>query len=145
MNTKNDMTRTKKIRSISIFWSLFIGVGALWGGLLMLIDPSGKLLKMDIILPFFQKLPFADIFFQNFLFPAIALLVTNGLSNFISFILLLKNHRYAALSAMICGMILMLWIMVQFIVFPFNLLSTLYFIFGALQTWTGYSYHKRNF
>ena len=145
MNTKNDMTRTKKIRSISIFWSLFIGVGALWGGLLMLIDPSGKLLKMDIILPFFQKLPFADIFFQNFLFPAIALLVTNGLSNFISFILLLKNHRYAALSAMICGMILMLWIMVQFIVFPFNFLSTLYFIFGALQTWTGGSYHKRNF
>ena len=139
------MKRAKKIRFLSIFWSLFIGIGALWGGSLMLIDPSGKLLKLDMILPFLQKLPFAEIFFQNFLFPGIALLVTNGLSNFISFIFILKNHRYGALSVMICGMILVLWITVQFIIFPFNFLSTLYFIFGALQIWTGYSYHKRIF
>ena len=51
-----------------IFWTSFIGIGAVAGGLSMIIDPSGKTLHMDAMLPFFQKLPFADVLFQNFLF-----------------------------------------------------------------------------
>jgi len=132
----------KKIRSISIFWSLFIGIGALCGSAMMFIEPTGKIWKMYLLLPYFQKLPWADIFFQNFIFPGIALLLANGITNFISFILICSKHRYAALSVMFCGIILMLWITVQFVIFPFNFMSTIYFVFGLLQTWTGYKYLK---
>jgi hypothetical protein len=137
--------KLKRARAFSIFWSLFIGIGALWGGVMMLVEPSGKIWGMAEMLPYFQKLPYPDVFFQNFIFPGIALLIVNGITNFISFFLIYKNHRLAALSAMLCGIILMLWIVVQFIIFPLNFMSTLYFIFGVLQAWTGYKYlnHKR--
>jgi hypothetical protein len=137
-----EMKIFKKTRSISIFWSLFIGIGALGGSLMMFIEPTGKIWDMYLMLPCFQKLPCADIFFQNFIFPGIALLIVNGITNFISFVLIYKNHRFAALSAMFCGIILMLWITIQFYIFELNVMSTLYFIFGLLQFWTGYRYWK---
>jgi len=137
------MNMHKKTRSLSIFWSLFIGIGALWGSICMFTDPSGKMWKMDLLLPDLQKLPFSDVFFQNLIPSGVVLLLVNGVTNFISFFLIIKKHSYAALSALFCGIVLTIWIIIQFFVFPFNLLSTLYFIFGLLQTWTGYRYWKR--
>ena len=133
----------KRLRSFSIFWSLFIGIGALWGSIMMFTDPLGKFFGMYPLLPGFQKLPFSDIFFQNFIFPGIALLLVNGITNFISFFLIYRQHRYAALSVMFCGIILMLWITLQFGIWDFNWLSNLYFIFGLVQAFTGYMYWKR--
>jgi hypothetical protein len=34
-----------------IFFMLFLGLGGLYGGISMLMDPSGKLLQMDAVLP----------------------------------------------------------------------------------------------
>ncbi|MCL2436239.1 MAG: hypothetical protein FWD09_08930, partial [Lentimicrobiaceae bacterium] len=115
------MFKIKTLRSISIFWALFIGIGALWGALMMFIDPSGKTWwEMDLLLPYLQKLPFENIFFQNFIPSGIVLLLVNGVTNFTSLILIFKKHKYASLSAMLCGIILMLWIIFQFFVFPLN-------------------------
>ena len=138
------MITLKKLRFISIFWSLFIGIGALWGSTMMFIDPTGEMWwEMNLILPYLQQLPFSDIFFQNFILSGIVLLLVNGITNFISFILILKKHRFAALSAMFCGIILILWIIVQFFIFPLNPISIIYFVFGLLQAWAGYNYWKK--
>lgn len=48
-------SRYNKTRKILIFWTLFIGIGALFGSLCMIIDPTGKALGMDQMLPYFQK------------------------------------------------------------------------------------------
>lgn len=64
-----------------IFWTLFIGLGAVGGAAAMLIDPTGKALGMDAMLPYFQVLPFADEVFQDFVFSGVALLIVNGLTN----------------------------------------------------------------
>ena len=48
--------RFNTARKWLIFWTLFIGIGAVGGALCMIIDPSGKTLHMDGMLPFFQKL-----------------------------------------------------------------------------------------
>ena len=109
----------------------------------MISDPSGAALGLVEWLHFFQKLPFAEIFFQDLLFPGIALLTVNGLTNIISAFLIFSRNKYAALSGMICGIILILWIFVQFYIFPLNFMSTLYFVFGLLQALTGYMYWKR--
>jgi len=140
---KNVMLKIKTLRSLSIFWALFIGIGALWGALMMFIDPSGKMWGLDAVLPYLQKLPFADIFFRDFIPSGIVLLLVNGVTNFISFALICKKHRYAPLSVILCGIVLMLWITVEFVVFPLGLLPILYFIFGMLQTGTGYLYWKK--
>lgn len=121
-----------------IFWTLFIGIGAVVGATAMFIDPTGKILRMDTLLPYFNVLPFSNILFQNYIFSGIMLLIINGISNLISAILLLMNKKIGIILGMLFGITLMLWIIIQFIIFPFNFLSTSYFIFGLLQFITGY-------
>jgi hypothetical protein len=135
-------TTLKRLRNIQLFWGLFIGIGAYTGAWGMINDTTGVALGMDKMLPYFQKLPFAEILMQDFLFPGIALLVVNGLTNTISIILVFRRSNYAAVSGMICGIILMLWISIQFYIFPFNIWSTMYFIFGILQAINGWLYLK---
>ena len=59
-------SRFEKARKALSFWTLWIGLGAVAGAACMLIDPSGKIMGMDAMLPFFQKMPLADVLFQNF-------------------------------------------------------------------------------
>ena len=121
-----------------IFWTSFIGIGAVAGGFSMIIDPSGKALHMDATLPFFQKLPFADVLFQNFLFSGIALLIVNGLTNLTAAALLLRKKKLGVILGGIFGITLMLWICIQFYMFPLNFMSTAFFIFGFCQAVNGY-------
>lgn len=125
-------------RRFLIFWTLFIGIGAVAGSLGMLVDPSGKAMGMDAMLPYFQVLPFADKLFQNFVFSGIMLLVVNGITNLISAGLLFAHKKSGIILGMIFGITLMLWIVIQFVIFPLNFMSTAYFIFGFLQFVTGY-------
>ena len=135
---KKNHSRYDTARKWLIFWTLFIGIGAVAGGLSMIIDPSGKTLHMDAMLPFFQKLPFADVLFQDFLFSGFALLIVNGLTNVTAAVLLFRKKKLGVLLGGIFGITLMLWICIQFYMFPLNFMSTAYFIFGFCQAITGY-------
>ena len=130
--------RYKRTKKILLFWCLFIGIGALLGGIAMLIDPTGKLIKMDEMLLYFQVLPFSNMLFQNFVFSGISLLIVNGFSNLTAAYLLIKNKQSGIILGTIFGFTLMLWITIQFIIFPMNVLSTSYFIFGLMQLIIGY-------
>ena len=130
--------RYKITRKFLIFWCLFVGIGALWGSINMFIDPTGKLLQMDTMLPYFQVLPFSDILFKNYIFPGIALLIVNGISNLVAAYLLIKNKKSGIILGTAFGLTLMLWIIIQFIIFPTNILSITYFVVGIIQLITGY-------
>lgn len=122
-----------------IFWTLFIGTGAVGGAAMMLIEPSGSIMGMDAMLPYFQVLPFAEYVFQDFVFSGIALLIVNGLSNLTAAGLLFARKRAGVILGGVFGVTLMLWICIQFVIFPLNVMSTLYFIFGLAQACTGYA------
>lgn len=132
-------SRYKVARRLLIFWTLFIGIGAVGGALCMLTDPSGKALGMDAMLPYFRVLPFADAVFQDFTFSGWALLTVNGLTNLTATGLLIKNKRLGVTLGCVFGVTLMLWICIQFYIFPLNFMSTAYFIFGLAQALTGYA------
>ncbi len=85
--------RYKRIKKILLFWCLFIGIAAVYGSICMLIDPTGKLLQMNEMLPYFQVLPFSDILFQNYIFSGICLLTVNGISNLVAVYLIIKNRN----------------------------------------------------
>ena len=136
-------SRFDTARKWLIFWTLFIGIGAVAGGLSMIVDPSGKALHMDEMLPFFQKLPFADVLFQDFLFSGFALLIVNGLTNLTAAVLLFRNKKAGVILGGIFGVTLMLWICIQFYMFPLNFMSSLYFLFGLCQAMTGCAAWKR--
>lgn len=140
MKKSNEKTysRYRPARRALLFWTIFIGIGAVAGASAMLIDPSGGLMGMDAMLPYFQKLPFAEIVFQDFVFSGISLLIVNGISNLTAAGLLIANKRIGAVLGEVFGITLMLWICIQFYMFPLNFMSTAYFIFGFIQAITGY-------
>ena len=132
----------KKLRNIAIFWTLFIGLGALAGGGCMVIDPSGKAMGMDAMLPYFKVLPFADVLFKNYTFSGIALICVNGITQLVTTVFLFKRHRLSSSFTIGCGVILMLWICIQFYMFPLNFMSSIYFVFGLLEAATGVAMKK---
>lgn len=56
-------------------------------------DPSGKAMRMDAMLPYFQVLPFADILFRDLTFSGFALLIVNGLTNLTAAVLLFLKRK----------------------------------------------------
>ena len=85
-------SRFGRARKWLIFWTLFIGLGAVGGAAMMLLAPSGRSVGMDGLLPYFQVLPFADVLFQDLTFSGFALLLVNGLMNLTAAGLLLALH-----------------------------------------------------
>ena len=141
--------RAKIFKILLLFWTIFIGVGAFVGGTAMLIKPDGSILHMQAMLPYFQVLPFAECVFQDYVFPGIALIIVNGISNVTAFVLILMKKRAGYVLGTLFGFTLMLWITIQFIIFPPNWLDNAYFTFGCLQLVCGYaalvSYNQENF
>ena len=136
-------SRYNTARRWLIFWTLFIGIGAVVGGVSMIVDPSGKILHMENMLVYFQVLPFADVLFRDYLFSGFALLIVNGLTNLTAAALLLKKKKLGVILGGIFGVTLMLWICIQFYMFPLNFMSSIYFVFGLCQAITGYVAWKR--
>ena len=132
-------SRYHAARRALLAWCLFIGIGAVAGAVGMLVAPDGSALGMQAVLPAFQVLPFADVLFQDFVFPGIALLIVNGLTNLTAAVLILQKKLLGVKLGALFGITLMLWIVIQFIIFPFNFMSTVYFIFGLIQALTGFA------
>lgn len=132
-------SRFAPARKALIFWTLFIGLGAVGGAACMLADPSGRSVGMSGMLPYFQVLPFADVLFQDLFFSGIGLLLVNGITNLTAAALLFRKKPAGAMLGGVFGVTLMLWILIQFYMFPLNFMSTLYFIFGFCQAATGYA------
>lgn len=132
-------SRYRIARRWLIFWTLFIGLGAVAGSVGMLTDPSGKAMGMDAMLPYFQVLPLAELLYQDYRFPGIALLLVNGLTNLTAAVLLFRNRKSGVFLGGVFGVTLMMWIGIQFYIFPPNFMSTIYFIFGLCQAVTGYA------
>lgn len=130
------------LRKMLIFWAFFIGIGAVWGTLMMFISPSGQLWGMEPVLPMLQVLPFPEIFFTNFIFSGIVLFCVNGATQLFTAVMLLRRHHYATLCALACGLILMAWCALEWVLFGFNFLTNIYFVFGLLQAVNAIVLHK---
>ena len=116
------------------FLTLFIGIGAVMGAAMMWIDPSGQMWGMEPLLEMLRaKMPWPDVFFKDFVPSGFVLLAVNGLTQFAAAILLFKKHRLAPYAVLACGIILMLWIVLEWWVWGFNAMSNIYFVFGLVE------------
>ena len=104
----------------------------------MFIDKTGSLLKMNYLLIYFKVLPLSNILFNDYLFSGICLLIINGITNIAGSIMLIKNKKISYDLEIIFGILLMLWIIIQFIILPFNLLSLTFFLLGLIQNILAY-------
>jgi len=116
----------------SLFWTLFIGIGAVGGALGIWIIPDT--MGIYLMLPSMQGLPFAGFFFSGPVWPGVFLLLLNGVTQLGTAALILRRHRLAPYASLACGLILIGWISLQFVIFELNPVTTIYGGFALAQT-----------
>ena len=121
-----------------MFWALFIGLGAVIGWAMMWFAPHGT--GLDATLPYMQRLPFAHVLFTSLFWPGLFLLIINGVTQLVTAGLIWRRHRLAPVATLVCGVLLMGWIGVQFVIFSTgdgkfsaNPVDTLYAIFALVE------------
>lgn len=95
-----------------LFFLLCLAFGGFYGGVAMLLDPSGRALQMDGILPL---LPVVD-----YRLPGLFLLVVMGLGPIGLSYGLLTRRRWAWPGTLALGAVLFIWLMVQGILIGFQ-------------------------
>ena len=112
----------------------FIGIGAVAGAAMMWMDPTGVSWGGEPMLDILRaKMPWPEIFFKDFIPSGYVLLAVNGLPQILAAVMLFKNHPYAYWACFICGIILMLWIVLEWWAWGFNALSNIYFVLGLVE------------
>ena len=114
--------------------TLFIAVGAVGGAIMMWMDPTGFSWGGEPMLDLLRtKMPWPEVFFRDFIPSGFALLAVNGLPQLLAALMLFKKHPWACLVTLACGIILMLWIVLEWYVWGFVALSNIYFVLGLIE------------
>jgi hypothetical protein len=116
---------------------LFVGLGAVAGGLGLALDPTGA--KVGLPIEMLEASPFS-----TFLIPGIVLFTVNGLGSLVGALLTFTRRRGAGEMAMALGVFLMAWIVIQvYWVRGIHWLHVLYFVLGLVEYALGRSMRKR--
>jgi hypothetical protein len=129
-----------------VFLLVFLAFGGFYGGVSMLLDPTGSLLQMDEVLPL---LPIPDFFLPGLflvvimgLFP---LLLTFGLIwqpnwSWANSISAWSRHYWAWTGSITVGIVLIIWLAIQGFLIGFNgILITLVAVIPSVQKYFGRS------
>ena len=115
--------------------TVFIAVGAVGGAVMMWMDPTGLSWGGEPMLDLLRaKMPWPELLFKDFIPSGFALLAVNGLPQLLAAIMLFKNHRWAYRVCLACGIILMLWIVLEWWIWGFVALSNIFFMLGLVET-----------
>ena len=114
--------------------TLFIAVGAVGGAVMMWMDPTGAGWGGAPMLDLLRaKMPWPDLLFKDFIPSGFALLAVNGLPQLLAALLLFKKHPWACQVTLACGILLMLWIVLEWWIWGFVALSNIYFVLGLIE------------
>jgi hypothetical protein len=118
----------KKIYGIQSATNLFVGIGALFGGIMALSDTSGTLYgaSTDIL----KTGPFT-----TFLIPGLFLFFVLGLGHLVSFVSVKRKLRFHVYISGGAGCILMAWILIQcYVLQAIASLHVIFFLIGLLES-----------
>ena len=111
----------------------FIGIGAVAGGLGLMLNPSGGSLGLPLEL--LEKTPFS-----TYLVPGLVLFTVNGLGNLAGAVASFTRRRFAGEIAMALGAFLVAWILIQvYWMSGFHWLHWLYLVLGIVEAALGWS------
>ena len=115
---------------------VFIGLGAVGGGLALMLEPSGA--NLGIPLDTLKNSPFS-----TYLVPGVVLLAVNGLGSLVGATASFTRHRYSGDIAVALGVFLVVWITLQIFWFvAFHWLHALYLGLGLLEFVLGWLLQK---
>lgn len=96
------------IRILAISLLLFLGLGGVYGAIMLISDPSGG--KFEWSMDLLNGTPF-----NSFLIPGIMLLVSNGLFPIFTAAITVLKKSYAHTLILLQGIIVLIWLSVQLI------------------------------
>ncbi len=115
---------------------IFIGLGAVGGGLGLVMEPTG--VNLGIPLELLKNSPFS-----TYLVPGIVLLIVNGLGSLVGATASFTRYWYAGETAMALGVFLVAWIILQvYWIEAFHWLHALYLGLGLLELFLGWLLRK---
>jgi hypothetical protein len=126
------MSKTSRILIVILL--AFLGITAIYGGLMLIMDPSGQ--RMQMPLSFLEQSPFSD-----YLIPGIILFLFNGVLSLVVMMFLLLKSQHAPWLIILQGAVLITWLVVQIIMvgafyaplhLPYLLVGALLVVFGIL-------------
>lgn len=121
-------TDMKKIYRIQSFILCFVGMGALFGGIQAIFDPSGISYGMSVDL--LQTGPFT-----NFLVPGLFLFFVIGLGHLAAFIYVKRRLKFHIYMSGAVGCMLMAWIVIQcYILQSIHYLHIIFFLIGLFES-----------
>ncbi len=131
---------SKTLRNLLILLHFLLSIGAIFGGISLILQPDGTLLGMPVEI-------LEPSLFYDFLIPGFILLLTFGLfpiylvfallkkpqNRFFERLNLLYDHHFAWTFTIYTGVALMIWINVQTAIFKtVDPLHTIYFFYGLV-------------
>jgi len=122
----------KVARGLLIVVSVLNGVAGVVCGVLFLAGPDGHFMQAGALLPVVQRLPLASVFFRDFTWIGVAMLLVLGVPNLIATVMLLRRSESQYLATLAAGALLVLWCGFE-LIFMFNGLAVGYFVVGLIS------------
>lgn len=119
-------------RVFLVIVSILNGAAGLVCGVLFIIAPDGRLLQAGELLPIIGELPLADVFFQDFFWIGIAMLLVLGIPNTAAAVMLLRRDESQYKVTLASALLLLAWTGFE-LVFMINGLAVGYFVVGIFS------------
>ncbi|MCL2889240.1 MAG: hypothetical protein FWE65_02320 [Eggerthellaceae bacterium] len=131
----------KVFRRLLLGMCIFMGVGALGGGLAALIAPDGSLMGAQELVPVLQEIPFFGQFIDSLALPASALLLFVFVPHAVGILLLIKRQPQQYIAGMVCGLFVVVFTAVELVLIP-NFLSWIFLFLGLVEAGAGFLCHS---
>jgi len=119
--------KEKQLYLYIIILHAFVGIGGMFGGIGIIIDPSGEGYGVSVDL--LKNSPFNDFFI-----PGLFLFFIIGIGDIIVSIFAYKKHKYLVYLSGLMGGVLMTWIVIQCIMIEtVAALHVIFFLLGLIE------------
>ena len=122
----------------AIVLEVFLGVGALGGGVALILGPRGEVLPLPVS-------ALAGSPFRTYLVPGVVLFFVIGIGPLVAAALTWRRHRWAPFLAMAVGVALLVWMAVEIAIVGYTNtppLQATYLILGAVIGFVGICWQR---
>jgi hypothetical protein len=124
---KHKMTKKRKLTVSLGSILLFVAVGAIPSGLLLVAEPDGSSLGLSSEL-------LNNSIFADYLIPGLFLLTVNGLGNLLASILCYFDRKSASTLGLLLGIFLVIWIIIQTIIIGIiSIIQPIFLLIGLIE------------
>jgi len=123
---------TRTARGFLIAVSVINGFLGLVCAALLLLAPDGRFLGMGVLLPVIATFPLAGVFFRDFFWIGVVMLLALGLPNLIAAAALLRRLKWQYLATLVSGVLLVLWCGFE-LIYMFNVAAVAFLAVGVLS------------